>query len=157
MVLYAHNFLFDQDASEDIVQEVFIFLWENAAAINIQKSLKNYLFSMVRNKCLNYLKSLKITDNINLIDLNSMLLIEEDLDTLSEQEKAIVYTRILKIVETFPQSMQEIFRLKFLEDYKYNEIADELDISVNTVKTQLKRAKERISRSLPVLLALFPF
>ncbi|MFH7019191.1 RNA polymerase sigma-70 factor [Flavobacterium sp. FlaQc-47] len=155
MVLYANNFLFDQQTSEDIVQEVFIWLWENAKNIEINTSLKSYLYAMVRNRCLNYLKSIKITDDLNLIDLNSALLLEEDIDNISEDEKAIIYRQILKIVEGFPASMQQIFKLKFVENYKYNEIADELGISVNTVKTQLKRAKLKIGESIPLLLALF--
>ena len=154
LVLYANNFLFDQQASEDVVQEVFISLWENAKNIEIKSSLKAYLYAMVRNKCLNYLKSVKITDELNVIDLNSMLVLEEDLDLISEEEKTILYNHILKIIETFPESMQQVFKLKFIENYKYDEIADELGISVNTVKTQLKRAKLKISESLVIILAL---
>jgi len=155
LVLYANNFLFDQQASEDVVQEVFISLWENAKNIEIQTSLKAYLYAMVRNKCLNYLKSIKVTDDLNLIDFNSALILEEeDLNLISEEEKTIVYMQILKIVETFPESMQQIFKLKFIENYTYNEIADELGISVNTVKTQLQRSKSKINQSLVVLLAL---
>ncbi|MCP2028406.1 RNA polymerase sigma-70 factor (ECF subfamily) [Flavobacterium sp. HSC-32F16] len=154
LVIYAHNFLFDQQASEDVVQEVFISLWENAKNIEIKSSLKAYLFAMVRNRCLNYLKSIKITDDLNLIDLNSMLVLEDDLDLISEEEKNILYNQILKIIETFPESMQQVFKLKFIENYSYNEIADELGVSVNTVKTQLQRAKTKISQSLVVVMAL---
>jgi RNA polymerase sigma-70 factor (ECF subfamily) len=154
LVLYANNFLFDQQASEDVVQEVFISLWENAKNIEIKTSLKAYLYAMVRNKCLNYLKSVKVTDDLNVIDLNSMLVLDDDLDLISEEEKTIVYNHILKIIETFPESMQQVFKLKFIENYKYEEIADEMGISVNTVKTQLKRAKVKISESLVIVLAL---
>lgn len=154
LVLYANNFLFDQQASEDVVQEVFIALWENAKNIEIKTSLKAYLFAMVRNRCLNYLKVVKVTDDLNLIDLNSMLILDEDLDLISEEEKNILYNQILKIIATFPESMQQVFKLKFIENYSYNEIADELGISVNTVKTQLQRAKTKISQSLVVILAL---
>lgn len=154
LVLYANNFLFDQQTSEDVVQDVFIWLWENAKNIEIKSSLQAYLYAMVRNKCLNYLKSVKVTDDLNVIDLNSMLLLDDDLDSISDEEKTIVYNHILKIIETFPESMQQIFKLKFIENYKYEEIADEMGISVNTVKTQLKRAKLKISESLVIIIAL---
>ncbi|OOV17623.1 RNA polymerase sigma factor [Flavobacterium sp. LM4] len=154
LVIYANNFLFDQQASEDVVQEVFIFLWENAHNIEIKTSLKAYLYAMVRNRCLNYLKSVKITDDLNLIDLNSMLILDDDLDLISEEEKTILYNQILKLIETFPESMQQVFKLKFIENYKYDEIANEMGISVNTVKTQLKRAKIKISELLVVILVL---
>ncbi|HEX8014791.1 MAG TPA: RNA polymerase sigma-70 factor, partial [Flavobacterium sp.] len=152
LVIYANNFLFDQEASEDTVQEVFISLWENAKNIEIKTSLKAYLYAMVRNRCLNYLKSVKITDDLNVIDLNSILVVDEDLDLISEEEKTILYNHILKIIESFPESMQQVFKLKFIENYKYDEIAHEMGISVNTVKTQLKRAKIKISESLVVIL-----
>lgn len=155
LVVYANNFLFDQQTSEDVVQEAFISLWENSKNIEIKTSLKAYLYAMVRNKCLNYLKSIKITDDLNLIDLNSAIILEDDLDIISEEEKTIVYAQILKIIETFPESMKQIFKLKFIENYKYNEIADELGISVNTVKTQLKRARLKINEAIPLLLLLF--
>jgi len=154
LVIYANNFLFDQEASEDTVQEVFISLWENAKNIEIKTSLKAYLYAMVRNRCLNYLKSVKITDDLNVIDLNSILVVDEDLDLISEEEKTILYNHILKIIESFPESMQQVFKLKFIENYKYDEIAHEMGISVNTVKTQLKRAKIKISESLVVILIL---
>ncbi|MFB9079294.1 RNA polymerase sigma-70 factor [Flavobacterium procerum] len=154
LVVYANNFLFDQQASEDVVQDVFIWLWENAETIEIKTSLKSYLFAMTRNRCLNYLKALKITDDLNLIDLNSMLVLDEDLDLITEEEKNILYHQILKIIDTFPESMQQVFKLKFIENYSYNQIADELGISVNTVKTQLQRSKNKISQSLVVILAL---
>jgi RNA polymerase sigma-70 factor (ECF subfamily) len=154
MVAYANNFLFDQQASEDVVQEIFISLWENSREIDIRSSLKSYLHTVVRNRCLNYLKTLKITDNLNLIDLNSMLILEEELYVLSDEEKKILYNRIFKLVETFPESMQQIFKLKFISNYSYLEIADELNVSVNTVKTQLKRAKERINNSMLLLMVL---
>jgi RNA polymerase sigma-70 factor (family 1) len=155
MVTYANNFILDQQASEDVVQEVFISLWENSKDIDVKSSLKSYLHTMVRNRCLNYLKTLKINDNINLIDLNSMLVLEDELYVLSEQEKNILYNRVFKVVETFPDSMQQIFKLKFISSYSYLEIAEELNVSVNTVKTQLKRAKERISSSMIIMVILF--
>ena len=154
LVVYAHNFLYDQLASEDVVQEVFIVLWENAKVLDIKTSLKAYLYAMVRNRCLNYLKSLKITNDLNIIDLNSMLVLDEELDLISEEEKNILYQQIIKIIDTLPESMQKVFKLKFIENYSYNEIAADLDISVNTVKTQLQRAKLKISQSLVVIIAL---
>ena len=58
LVVYANGFLFDKDASEDIVQEIFIYIWEHANKLNIETSLKGYLYTMVRNRCFNYLKSI---------------------------------------------------------------------------------------------------
>ncbi len=154
LVIYANGYLFDHDASEDIVQEVFIYIWENANKMNIESSLMGYVHTMVRNKCLNYLKSLKITDDYSVLEFNIHLITEHVFDSTTEENKQIVYHQILKIVESLPEKMQQIVKLKFLHGYKYSEIAIELDISVNTVKTQLKRAKLRISELITSVIIL---
>lgn len=154
LVIYANSYLFDKHASEDVVQDVFLYVWENAEAIQIEKSLKGYLYKMVRNRCLNYLKSLKITDNSNFIELSINLVSDYNLDASDSDERIIIYNQVMQIIETLPSKMQQIFRLKFLSDYKYSEIADELGISENTVKTQLKRARKKINQSILLLIIL---
>ncbi|WP_445732645.1 RNA polymerase sigma factor [Mariniflexile sp.] len=144
LVHYANGYLFDKDSSEDIVQEIFIYIWENAETLNITTSLRGYLFAMVRNKCFNYLRSIKITDNYQFLDFKNELITEYVFDTVDEQEKERVYHQTLKVVDALPDKMQQIVKLKFMHNYKYSEIANELGISINTVKTQLKRAKVRI-------------
>lgn len=154
LVIYANGYLFDKQASEDVVQEVFIYIWENSDSIEIKSSLNSYVFSMVRNRCLNYLKTIKITDSFELLQFNINLITEHVFDSVAEDDKKIVYHQILKIVDGLPDKMQQIVRLKFLHNYKYKEIAEELDISINTVKTQLKRAKTKITDSITVVLIL---
>lgn len=154
LVIFADGYLFDQDSSEDIVQDVFIYIWENADTLEIESSFKGYVFSMVRNRCYNFLKSIKITDKSEYLDFNINLVTEHVFDSTSEEEKEIVYHQILKVVETLPDKMRQIVELKFLYNYKYAEIATELDISINTVKTQLKRAKVRIAEYVTILLIL---
>ncbi|MDO3694300.1 RNA polymerase sigma-70 factor [Wenyingzhuangia sp. chi5] len=154
LVKFANGYLFDKDASEDIVQEVFIYIWENASKIKIETSLRGYVFTMVRNRCYNFLKSIKITESYEYLDFNIGLVTEYVFDSTNEDEKKIVYHQMLKIVDALPERMQQVVKLKFLQNYKYSEIADELGISINTVKTQLKRAKEIISQSITIIAVL---
>ncbi|TGV04874.1 RNA polymerase sigma factor [Flavivirga rizhaonensis] len=154
LVVYANTYLFDKDSSEDVVQDIFIYIWENAGKLKIESSLKGYLYAMVRNKCLNFLKSIKITDSYELLEFNINLITEHVFNSTSKEEKKIVYHQILKIVDTLPEKMQQVVRLKFMHNYKYSEIATELNISVNTVKTQLKRAKVKIIEMVTAILIL---
>lgn len=154
LVIYANGYLFDFQASEDVVQEVFIFIWENPDKLKIKSSLTSYIHSMVRNRCLNYLKSIKLTDHFKFLDLNVSLITENVYDSTLEEDKKNVYNQILKVVDKLPDRMQKIVRLKFLHNYKYKDIAQELDISINTVKTQLKRAKTKIIESVTLILVL---
>lgn len=154
LVVYANGYLFDEDGSKDVVQEVFIHIWENSKKINIESSLKSYLYAMVRNKCLNYLKSIKITDSYDLLELNINLITEQVFDSVSEEDKKIVSHQILKLIDDLPEKMKQVVRLKYLHQYKYSEISEELGISINTVKTQLKRAKIKISEAVTAILIL---
>jgi RNA polymerase sigma-70 factor (ECF subfamily) len=153
-VSFGNNYLFDHQASEDIVQDLFIYIWENADTIHITSSLNSYMQTSIKNRCLNYLKSLKITDDYKVLDFNISLITEHVFDSTSKEDKEIVYHQILKVVNTLPEKMQQIVRLKFLHGYKYKEIAEELDISINTVKTQLKRAKSKIIEMITSILIL---
>lgn len=154
MVRYANGYLFDRDSSEDLVQEVFIYIWENAYKLKIESSLKGYVYTMVRNRCFNYLKSIKITDDFEFLEFNINLITEHVFDRVDDEDKKIVYHQILKIVDSLPEKMQQIVRLKFLHNYKYQDIANELGVSVNTVKTQLKRAKLKITELVTSVLIL---
>lgn len=151
LVIYADQYLFDRAGSEDIVQEVFIYFWENASTLNIKTSVKGYLYKMVKNRVLNYLKTLKITTDIEILEFTSPQKQSFDNDDFQE-EKGRKYTKVLMLIESMPEKMKEICNLKYIQSYSYSEISDELDISINTVKTQLRRAKSRLRKQLPYLL-----
>lgn len=158
LVIYADDYLFDRDSSEDVVQEVFIQIWEKPHKIEIKTTLKTYLYAMVRNRCLNILKSINITDTANFIELRTFFDLEYDFDPLSNDDKMIRYDRVLKIVESLPSKMRAVVKLRFVNQYRYAQIAEELGVSVNTVKTQLKRAKIKFGQlTISIGLALFFF
>lgn len=150
LVVHANRYLSDFSVSEDVVQEVFVYVWEHSEKIEIKTSLKAYLFVMVKNRCLNHLKSIKITDNQDYIEYSRSLIDRVEILNFTEENNTL-YLKVLTIVDEMPLKMQKIFKLKFIEDYKYNEIAEELDISLNTVKTQLKRARVKINNSLMIM------
>ena len=146
LVVYANQYLFDKGLSEDIVQDVYVCLWEKAETIEIKTSLKAYLYAMVRNQCLNKLKALKIsyTDDVFILDYAN-----KNVQTpyiLEDNNKQILYQRVLESIESLPNKMKLIVKLRFVNNYQYKEIANELNISVNTVKTQLKRAKVKLAQ-----------
>ena len=157
LVIYAERFLFDRASSEDLVQEVFIHFWENSKSIHITTSLKAYLYRMVRNKGLNYLKSLKLTDDLESVNYSN----EHDFfynSIETQEENGLKFKKVIHLVDTMPDRMQEIFNLKYRESYSYAEISNELGISTNTVKTQLKRAKALLKNHFlfPLFFIFFP-
>ncbi len=152
LVIYANGYLYDQQASEDIVQDVFIYIWENAKKLKVVSSLEGYVLVMVRNRCINFLKSINLTDQDNLLEINSTLLTENIYESDNNEDLEKVHNQIIKTIDSLPDKMQEIAKKRFIQGYKYQEIADEMAISVNTVKTQLKRAKKIISELISLII-----
>ena len=155
LVVYANGYLFDKDSSEDVVQEVFACLWEKSNNINIETNLRSYLYAMVRNRCFNILKAVKITYVSEITETKTNIDVGYSPDWFPEDEKQLLYEQVLKVMGNFPLKMRNIAKLRFVDNYRFNEIADELDVSVNTVKTQLKRAKLKLGKLVVFMAILF--
>jgi len=144
LVRFAEGYIFDKQECEDIVQNLFIHFWENAENINLELSIKSYFFKSVKNRCLNHLRDLQIHDRHNLLYFEG-LLNQESYDDLNDPE---IILQINAALSQLPPHMAEIMRLKYLEGKKLTEIAQINQISENTVKTQLQRAKEKLRKIL---------
>lgn len=136
MTLFAEYFLLDRGEAEDIVQEVFIDLWNNAPTLPEVSNLKSYLFTQVRNRSLNRLKHLHVEDNYKqwLLEAQAYAEIPEveiDQDMLK---------KVYDVIEELPDQSKIIFKRCVLDGKKYKEVAEEMNISVNTVNTQMSRA-----------------
>lgn len=146
LVQYACSICFNRAVSEDIVQEVFIYIWKNADKLDIGPSLKPYAYTAVKNGCIDYFRSLGVTNKLGFLDFyaevaryyDPMAIVEE------EEEKKGFFAAVLKIADTFPPQMKQIFRLWLCDNCKQTEIARKLDLHPNTVRTQLKRAQQKI-------------
>lgn len=153
LVTHANGYLFDKASSEDVVQDVFICLWEKSNKLDVKTNLKAYLYAMVRNRCLNRLKALKITDDSKILEAQATFLTNHNPDWFPDDDSGIRYQNALNIIEKLPKKMRVIVELRYVGNYRYKEIANELCVSINTVKTQLKRAKAKFYE-LTVSLAL---
>lgn len=139
LMQFAHRFIFDKDTCKDLVQDVFVNLWEKRQEQEI-KSLKWYLYAAVKNKCLVYLRNLGIKDK------HQIYLIDSYLSEHSEEEllDPELVKEVKKALDQLPKEMKRIFRLKYVHGHSMNDIAEDLNISLSTVKTQLGRAKVRL-------------
>ena len=157
MTLFAEYFLLDRGEAEDIVQEVFIDLWNNAPTLPEVSNLKSYLFTQVRNRSLNRLKHLHVEDNYKqwLLEAQAYAEIPEveiDQDMLK---------KVYDVIEELPDQSKIIFKRCVLDGKKYKEVAEEMNISVNTVNTQMSRAykfiRSRLGASFLILLSVIYF
>lgn len=135
---FAHSYLPDPDVAEEVVQNTFISFWEKRASIEVDTSLKAYLYRSVRNACLNELKRQKVRQ----IHANQVLAEGEPLTQASDHLtiRAELETKIQEALQTLPEQCRLIFKMSRFEELKYQEIADQLNLSVKTVENQMGKA-----------------
>ncbi|AWW29708.1 hypothetical protein DN752_05980 [Echinicola strongylocentroti] len=143
LLRFAEGIVFDEKVSEDIVQNIFLFLWERVEYLVITASLKQYLYQAVKNRCFNHLRNIKIRDKHNVLYLEACLN-DRNVDLADTGISRTIEASILNL----PPKMAEIFRLKYQHVKSIRAIAEELEVSENTVKTQLYRAKIKLRASL---------
>lgn len=147
--------LFDEDA-ENIVQDVFLVLWEKREVLDIQISLVSYLFSLVKNRSLDYLRHQVVADEYKQ-ELKAKLSSLEAMSYSVGSDENIEHV-VATAIDKLPERCREIFIKSRVEGKKYREIADELQISVNTVENQmsiaLKRLRTELKDYLPLLIFL---
>jgi len=134
LVGFAYQYVEDHDISEDIVQEVFSKIWNNSEEIDIRTNVKSYLFGAVRNACLNHLRHEKVKE-IHIREARHEVIDGEAFLEMDELQQ-----KINTALDQLPEKRRQIFELSRFEGKKYYEIAEELNISVKTVETQMSRA-----------------
>ena len=122
LVLYANHFIKNQAAAEDIVQDFFITLWFEKKFSNIENGLESYLYRSLHNT------SPTLTTEL--------------------EDKEREYNQLYQALHKLPEQCKQVFTLCCLQDMKYQEAADYLGISINTVRTQMGRAYKILRNSL---------
>ncbi len=155
---FACKIINDQSLAKDVVQNVFIRLWETRSCFNYEHP-EAFLYKMVRNASLNYIRHLRVVDNlksnvknqylgeelyyIDLVGDEPYLLIEKELEE-----------KVLGVMNSLPEKCRTIFYLSRVGGLKNHEIADRLDISIKTVEKHITKAlnvyRERFSGYLPL-------
>lgn len=144
LVQFANSYLSDLEESQDLVQNVFIKIWERFETLSIDTSLDAYLFTSIKNCCLNRLKSLKVEDKHNILMLEGLL------DYYKDQERIDLNLEehLRDAIKKLPSRIREVVLLKYADNKKISEISLEMNISENTVKTQLKRGKLKLKTAI---------
>lgn len=133
---FASKYVLDIPVCEDIVQEVFIMLWQRNDHFQDITAAKSFVYTSVRNSCLNYLKHVKVKEKYLEYKLN----IAEDSESFFEEIiKVEAYSQIRKEIDKLP-SMERKILLMAMSDKSNEEIAGLLSISINTVRTHKARA-----------------
>lgn len=141
---YAFTIVRDFDQAEDIVQSMFMKLWEKRDTLDINTSVRSYLFRAVYNQCINHLEHHSIKSKYD-----ASVKVEAGRD---EQAPEVfpdeLEDRIRKAVDTLPAQCRSIFIMSRYEELKYSEIAERLGISVNTIQNQVCKALKLLREAL---------
>lgn len=136
--MYALRIVGDADVAEDMVQEAFMKAWiymKNGGAVD---NFSSFMYRTVRNVCLSYLRNRKETlDQSHIPDVG-----EEEIDT------SLKDARIWKAIDSLPEKCREVFLMSKRDGLSNEEIADELGISIKTVKNQMTKAFSRLREAL---------
>lgn len=142
LVRFSMGLVHKPEIAEEIVQDVFERLWVRRAEVTIEHSISTYLYSAVRYRCINYLKS-RIRDFVY----------EDDLTTLDNADKNTPYDELvykeleeaLKVsIETLPEQCRLIFSLSRNSGLSNPEIAEQLGLSAKTIENQMTIALKKI-------------
>lgn len=136
--MYALRFVDDADVAEDMEQEAFFKAWlylEDGGRID---NFTSFMYTSVRNVCISYLRDKKVTlDESHIPDVG-----EEEIDTSFRD------ARIWKAIDQLPEKCREVFLMSKRDGLSNEEIADEMGISVKTVKNQMTKAFSRLREAL---------
>jgi len=150
---YVFSIIKDLDEAEEVVQTVFYTIWNKRENLDINVSLKSYLYRAAHNDCLNRLKHEKIKKNYAGDYIKTADRMGDDASkTLQAKE---LNKKIHDAIESLPEQCGVVFKLSRFDNLKYSEIAAQLDISVKTVENHMGKAlkvlREKLRDYLPLI------
>lgn len=154
LTAFAFKYVKDIDDAKSIVHDAFMKLWEKRDEIDLNKSVKSYLYTSVNNKSLNFIRDNKkfVREEIIIDQLHN------DFDNTNELSAKDIQKRVAKTLEDLSPKVRETFILSRTEGLKYKEIAEKMGVSVKTVETHmsaaLKLLRENLKEFLPVILLI---
>ena len=155
LVVFASNIVVNKDEAEEIVQDFLVRLWENRSTIKVGGTIKSYLFTSVKNRSINYLKSNQVKQHV--VDelkkqMETEMRYNPDIyvDTELQQRLKIAF-------EKLPPRTAEIFTLSRFKGFTNDEIANDLGLSKRTVETQVSNALKILRKELKAYITLLLF
>ena len=143
----ANAYLMSGALAEDIVQDVFVSLWEMAKTLPFDTNLKQYLYSSVKHGCLDYLKHLQVIDS-SMDKLTEALVFSGTVEYEDNQE---LLEKVRQVLSELPNQQRKVLELKFFKGMNYKEIAIELNVSEESVHTHVKRAYKFLRDAFPAI------
>jgi RNA polymerase sigma-70 factor (ECF subfamily) len=155
LMAFARKILGDEEDAREVVQQVFINLWEKRSELDLSSSLKSYLFTSVHHRSLNVIRGRKKFSSAEVPEVAG------EWDVSAQIESMELEGKIREAIDALPEKCRKIFELSRFEGLKYGEIAGQLGISIKTVENQMSKAlkilREQVGKYLTLLLCLLLF
>jgi RNA polymerase sigma-70 factor, ECF subfamily len=157
---YAEEILKDRDQAEDVVETLFVIIWEDRKTSNIHTSFRAYLYRSTYNACLNIIRKKKSENKYRDFFIHhSDFSKTHDYGSLSFPLSGIIEKElngaVEKVINDLPPQCKKIFLMSRIDELSHQEIADKLDLSINTVKSQIMNALNKIQLSLKDIIISF--
>ncbi len=143
---FCNSILKDIEESENVIQEVFIKIWNRRSTINPELNFTSYLFTIIKNRVFDHLKEVKKNAFMKEKFWENVLEYKAADNEIQEER----FAKVKEAVDGLSEKRKEIIKLNYEEGKSYEEIATQLSISKNTVKNQLVKAKQVIRRQLKI-------
>lgn len=162
MVRFAKEYVISEEEAQSIVQDLFLYLWERRDTLGAISNLNAFLFTLTKNRCIDfYRQQTRITRLKESLDSLQERELHLKMEALKQFDENIFSTQEIEellnnAVNKLPEKCREVFILSRMEGLKHEEIAQQINISVNTVQNHisaaLKRLKIELKDYLPLLL-----
>lgn len=163
LVRFAREFVLSTEDAENIIQDIFIYLWEHQEILGSLSNLNAFLFVLVKNKCIDFIRQKKLLEQKRKefemvmdreLQLKMYALQQFDENALSTEDIEVILNNA---INSLPEKCREVFILSRMEGLKYREIAERLNISTKTVENQIITALKKLRIELKDYLPLFIF
>lgn len=135
---YGYTLLANSHQAEEMIQQLFLKIWEQRATLEIHTSLKAYLYRSIHNDCLNHIRHQKVKRDYQLSVVKESARMQEA--PVSRLEVKEIQQRLRSGLAKLPEACRTVFQLSRFEHLSYKEIASQLGISIKTVENQMGKA-----------------
>ena len=163
MKRFAREYVLSDEDAENIVQDVFLDFWEKKELLPLPINILAYLFTSIKNRCIDFLRHKIVQKEVeNKMQEEYRLTLQMKYYSLGELDEGIFYKYdveqlLSKVIDSLPERCREIFLKSKIEGKKQKEIAEEMNISINTVETQMGIAYKKLRNELKDYFPLFIF
>ena len=163
MKRFAREYVLSDEDAENIVQDVFLDFWEKKELLPLPINILAYLFTSIKNRCIDFLRHKIVQKEVeNKMQEEYRLTLQMKYHSLGELDEGIfekddVEQLLSKVIDSLPERCREIFLKSKIEGKKQKEIAEEMNISINTVETQMGIAYKKLRNELKDYFPLFIF